>query len=73
MARRTEALRLRSRRCRRFLREGGAHIAARIVTIEIHDTTLRVFDDHNELVTTVLHTSTKEVERHKAHGKRTPA
>lgn len=46
----------------------GLRHARRIVTIEIHETVLRVFDDHDEPITTVPRTSTKEVKRHKAYG-----
>ncbi|WP_235022471.1 hypothetical protein [Amycolatopsis alkalitolerans] len=50
----------------------GLRHAGRVVTIEIHETVLRVFDDHDEPITTVPRTSSKEVKRHKAFGRRTP-
>jgi hypothetical protein len=49
----------------------GLRHASRIVTIEINDTTLRVLDDHDELITTVPRTSRKELHRFKAYGKNT--
>jgi transposase InsO family protein len=48
---------------------GFAH-ACQTVTIELEQTTLRVIDQHGELITTVPRTSTDEVTRFKAYGTR---
>lgn len=46
----------------------GLRYAGQIVTIEVDDTTLRVYDQRNQLIKTVPRTSRKEVTRHKAYG-----
>jgi transposase InsO family protein len=47
----------------------GLRHAGRIVTIEIHERSLRVLDDHEEVITTVPRTSQKPPSRHKAYGR----
>jgi hypothetical protein len=46
----------------------GLRDAGQIVTIEVNDTTLRVYDHRDPLIKTVPRTSRKEVTRHKAYG-----
>jgi hypothetical protein len=46
----------------------GLRYAGQIVTIEVDDTTLRVYDQHEHLIKNVPRTSRKEVARHKAYG-----
>jgi hypothetical protein len=46
---------------------GFSH-AGKIVTIETGDTTLRIIDEHGELITTVPRASTGEIGRFKAYG-----
>ncbi|MGH3673924.1 MAG: hypothetical protein ACRDSH_25365 [Pseudonocardiaceae bacterium] len=46
----------------------GLRYAAQIVTIDIDETTLRVYDHHEHLIKTVPRTSRKQVRRHKAYG-----
>jgi hypothetical protein len=46
--------------------------AARIVTIQLGDTTLRIIDQHGELITTVPRLSDGEISRFKAYGTRQP-
>lgn len=43
---------------------------ANTVTVELGDATLRVIDQHDELITIVPRTSTAEVSRFKAYGTR---
>jgi transposase InsO family protein len=50
---------------------GFSH-AGQTVTIELGDTTLRVIDQHGELVTTIPRTGNGEITRFKAHGTRQP-
>ncbi|MBV9060763.1 MAG: hypothetical protein JOZ09_16645 [Pseudonocardiales bacterium] len=44
----------------------GLRYAGQIVTIEVDDTTLRVYDHRDHLIKNVLRTSREEVRRHKA-------
>ncbi|MBA2474084.1 MAG: hypothetical protein H0V41_18320 [Pseudonocardiales bacterium] len=46
----------------------GLRYAGQIVTIEVDETTLRVYDHRNHLIKTVPRTSHKEITRHKAYG-----
>jgi hypothetical protein len=46
----------------------GLRYAGQIVTIEVDETTLRVYDQHDHLIKNVPRTSRKEVRRHKAYG-----
>jgi hypothetical protein len=46
----------------------GLRHAGRIVTIELNDSTVRVLDERDELITVVPRTSTKDLKRHKAYG-----
>jgi hypothetical protein len=46
--------------------------AGKIVTVELDGTTLRIIDQHGELLTTVPHTRTGEISRFKACGKQGP-
>ena len=46
----------------------GLRYAGQIVTFEVDETTLRVYDQRNHLIKTVPRTSRKEVHRHKAYG-----
>jgi hypothetical protein len=46
----------------------GLRYAGQIVTIEIDETTLRVYDQHDHLIKQVPRTSRNEVTRHKAYG-----
>jgi hypothetical protein len=46
----------------------GLRYAGQIVTIEVDETTLRVYDPREHLIKTVPRTSRKEVRRHKAYG-----
>ena len=46
----------------------GLRYAGQIVTIEVDETTLRVYDHHDQLIKNVPRTSRKEVRRHKAYG-----
>jgi hypothetical protein len=43
--------------------------AGKIVTVELDGTTLRIIDQHGELLTTVPRASTGEISRFKARGK----
>jgi hypothetical protein len=47
---------------------GQLRYAGQIVTIEVDETTLRVYDQRNHLIKNVPRTSRKEVRRHKAYG-----
>ena len=57
---------------RQRIQVGFSH-ASQTVTIQLGDTTLRVIDQHGELITTVPRTSTGEISRFKAYGSRQPA
>jgi hypothetical protein len=46
----------------------GLRYAGQIVTIEVDETTLRVYDQRDHLIKHVPRTSRKEVHRHKAYG-----
>jgi len=46
----------------------GLRYPGQIVTIEIDETTLRLYDHHDHLIKTLPRTSRKEVRRHKAYG-----
>jgi hypothetical protein len=46
----------------------GLRYAGQIMTIEIDETTLRIYDQRNHLIKNVPRTSRKEVRRHKAYG-----
>ena len=46
----------------------GLRYAGQIVTIEVDETTLRLYDHRDHLIKTVPRTSRKEVRRHKAYG-----
>ncbi|MGH3515332.1 MAG: IS6 family transposase, partial [Pseudonocardiaceae bacterium] len=46
----------------------GLRYAGQIVTIEVDETTLRVYDHHDHLIKTVPRSSRREVTRHKAYG-----
>ncbi|MGH3814459.1 MAG: hypothetical protein ACRDUV_18730, partial [Pseudonocardiaceae bacterium] len=46
----------------------GLRYAGQIVTIEVDETTLRVYNQHDHLIKNVPRTSRKEVRRHKAYG-----
>ncbi|MCA1835807.1 MAG: IS481 family transposase, partial [Actinobacteria bacterium] len=46
----------------------GLRYAGQIVTIEVDETTLRVYNQRDHLIKTVPRTSRKEVHRHKAYG-----
>jgi hypothetical protein len=46
----------------------GLRYAGQIVTIEVDETTLRVYDQHEHLIKNLPRTSRKEVTRHKAYG-----
>jgi hypothetical protein len=46
----------------------GLRYASQIVTIEVDDMTLRVYDHRDQLIKTIPRTSRKEVRRHKAYG-----
>jgi hypothetical protein len=46
----------------------GLRYAGQIVTIEVNDTTLRVYDHRDQLIKNAPRTSRKEVRRHKAYG-----
>jgi hypothetical protein len=46
----------------------GLRYAGQIVTIEVDETTLRLYDQRNHLIKNVPRTSRKEVRRHKAYG-----
>lgn len=48
----------------------GLRHAGRIVTIEVDDTMLRAYDDHDELIASAPRTSSNEVKRHKAFGRK---
>lgn len=43
--------------------------AHKIVTVELHDTVVRVVDDNGEIVKVLPRTNNKEVIQHKAHGR----
>jgi hypothetical protein len=46
----------------------GLRYAGQTVTIEVDETTLRVYDHRDQLIKNVPRTSRKEVRRHKAYG-----
>lgn len=48
----------------------GFRYAGRVVTIEVDETMLRVFDDADEMITTVPRVNTNPAVRHKAYGHR---
>jgi hypothetical protein len=48
----------------------GMTYAGQIVTIDLGDTSLRVIDQHGELITTVPRVSDGEISRFKAYGTR---
>jgi hypothetical protein len=54
---------------RQRIQVGFPH-AGQTVTIELGDTTLRVIDEHGELITAVPRASTGEISRFKAYGKK---
>jgi hypothetical protein len=54
---------------RQRIQVGLSH-AGQIVTIQPGDTTLRVIDQHGELITTVPRSGTGEISRFKAYGTR---
>ncbi len=54
---------------RQRIQVGMTH-AGQTVTIELGDTSLRVIDQHGELITTVLRNGTGEITRFKAYGTR---
>ena len=54
---------------RQRIQVGFPH-AGQTVTIELGDTSLRVIDQHGELITTVPRNSTGEISRFKAYGTR---
>jgi hypothetical protein len=47
---------------------GSGRCRGQIVTIEVDDTTLRVYDQRDHLIKAVPRTSRKEVTRHNAYG-----
>jgi hypothetical protein len=51
--------------------QAGFSNAGQTVTIQLGDTTLRVIDEHGELLTTVPRASNAEISRFKAYGTRT--
>ena len=53
---------------RQRIQVGFPH-AGKIVTVELDGTTLRIIDQHGELLTTVPRASTGEISRFKAYGK----
>ena len=53
---------------RQRIQVGMTH-AGQTVTIQLGDTTLRIIDQHGELITAVPRNSTGEISRFKAHGK----
>jgi transposase InsO family protein len=56
---------------RQRIQVGMTH-AGQTVTIDLGETSLRVIDQHGELITTVPRNGTGEISRFKAHGTRTP-
>lgn len=48
----------------------GFHHAGQTVTIELGDTSLRIIDQHGELITTVPRNGSGEITRFKAYGTR---
>ena len=54
---------------RQRIQAGFSH-AAKTVTIQLAGTTLRVLDQHGELITTVPRNGTGEISRFKAYGTR---
>jgi hypothetical protein len=54
---------------RQRIQAGFGH-ADQTVTIELGDTTLRVIDQHGELITAVPRNGTSEISRFKAYGTR---
>jgi hypothetical protein len=50
---------------------GFSH-AGKTVTIELGDTSMRVIDQHGELITTIPRNSTGEISRFKAYGTSRP-
>jgi hypothetical protein len=47
----------------------GLPHARKVVTVELHDTVLRLIDADGEILKVVPRTDTKEVIQHKAHGR----
>jgi hypothetical protein len=41
----------------------------KVVTVELHDTILRIFGDNGEILKVAPRTNTREVIQHKAHGR----
>jgi hypothetical protein len=56
---------------RQRIQAGFSH-AGKTVTIQLGDTTLRIIDQHGELITTVPRNGTTEISRFKAYGTRRP-
>ena len=56
---------------RQRIQVGFSH-AGQIVTIELGGTTLRIADQHGELITTIPRTGSGEITRFKAYGTRQP-
>ena len=56
------AIRVTSQR----IQVGLAH-ARKVVTLELHDTVLRIIDDDGDILKVVPRTTTKEAIQHKAH------
>jgi len=56
---------------RQRIHVGFSH-AGNIVTIETGDTSLRIIDQHGELITTVPRNGTGELSRFKAYGSKQP-
>jgi hypothetical protein len=56
---------------RQRIQVGFGH-AGQTVTIELGDTSMRVIDQHGELITTIPRTSTGEISRFKAYGTSRP-
>jgi hypothetical protein len=56
---------------RQRIQAGFSH-AGQTVTIQLGDTTLRIIDQHGELITTVPRVSNGEISRFKACGTRQP-
>ena len=56
---------------RQRIQVGFGH-AGKIVTIELGDTSLRIIDQHGELITTVPRNSIGEISRFKAYGTQQP-
>ena len=56
---------------RQRIQVGFSH-AGKTVTIELGDTSMRVIDQHGELITTIPRNSTGEISRFKAYGTSRP-